>query len=51
MTGIDGNSASSAFVAAQYGLQSASEGISQAASSIAQRTAEDAVAQAQSELL
>ena len=47
MTGIDGNSASSAFVAAQYGLQSASEGISQAASSIAQRTAEDAVAPAQ----
>ena len=47
MTGIDGNSASSAFVAAQYGLQSASEGISQASSSIAQRTAEDAVAPAQ----
>ena len=37
MTGVDGNSASSAFVAAQYGLQSASEGISQASSSIAQR--------------
>ena len=45
MTGIDG--VGSAFAAAQYGLQSASDGISQAASNIAQRTAEDAVAPAQ----
>tara|TARA_Y200000002_G_scaffold380534_1_gene392234 strand:- start:607 stop:918 length:312 start_codon:yes stop_codon:yes gene_type:complete len=45
MTGIDG--VGSAFAAAQYGLQSASDGISQAASNIAQRTAEDAIAPAQ----
>ncbi|GFD93454.1 hypothetical protein KUL156_05740 [Alteromonas sp. KUL156] len=47
MTSIDGLGAGSAFAAAQYGLQSASDGISQAASNIAQRTAEDAVAPAQ----
>ncbi|MCG7635751.1 MULTISPECIES: hypothetical protein [unclassified Alteromonas] len=47
MTSIDGLSAGSAFAAAQYGLQNASDGISQAASNIAQRTAEDAVAPAQ----
>ena len=45
MTGIDG--VGSAFAAAQYGLQSASDGISQAASNIAQRTAEDVSAPAQ----
>ena len=47
MTNIDGFGAGSAFAAAQYGLQNASDGITQAASSIAQRTAEDAVAPAQ----
>ncbi len=47
MTSIDGLSAGSAFAAAQYGLQSASDGVSQAAANIAQRTAEDAVAPAQ----
>ncbi len=47
MTSIDGLGAGSAFAAAQYGLQNASDGISQAASNIAQRTAEDAVAPAQ----
>ena len=45
MTGIDG--VGSAFAAAQYGLQSASDGISQASANIAQRTAEDAIAPAQ----
>ena len=47
ITSSDGLSAGSAFAAAQYGLQNASDGISQAASNIAQRTAEDAVAPAQ----
>ncbi|WP_202941465.1 hypothetical protein [Alteromonas macleodii] len=47
MTSVDGLGAGSAFAAAQYGLQNASDGISQAASNIAQRTAEDAVAPAQ----
>ena len=47
MTNIDGLSAGSAFAAAQYGLQSASDGVSQAAANIAQRTAEDAIAPAQ----
>ena len=48
MTSVDSLGAGSAFAAAQYGLQSASDGISQAASNIAQRTAEeDAVAPAQ----
>ncbi|MBT3135312.1 hypothetical protein KL866_09385 [Alteromonas sp. ALT199] len=47
MTSIDGLGASSAFAAAQYGLQSASDGISQASANIAQRTAEDAIAPAQ----
>ena len=46
MTNIDGLSAGSAFAAAQYGLQSASDGVSQAAANIAQRTAEDAIAPA-----
>ncbi|WP_394222234.1 hypothetical protein [Alteromonas gracilis] len=40
MTSID-NSAGSAFLAGQYGLQNASDGIAQAASNIAQRTAEE----------
>lgn len=47
MASIDGIGAGSAFAAAQYGLQNASEGISQAASSIAQRTVEDAASPAQ----
>ena len=47
MTSIDGLGAGSAFAAAQYGLQTASDGVSQAASNIAQRTAEDAMAPAQ----
>ena len=47
MASIDGIGAASAFTAAQYGLQNASEGISQAASSIAQRTVEDAASPAQ----
>jgi hypothetical protein len=40
MTSINGASVNSAFLAGQYGLQNASDGITQAASSIAQRTAE-----------
>ncbi|WP_338519397.1 hypothetical protein [Alteromonas gracilis] len=40
MTSINGASVNSAFLAGQYGLQNASDGITQAASNIAQRTAE-----------
>ena len=47
MASIDGIGAGSAFAAAQYGLQNASEGISQAASSIAQRSVEDTASPAQ----
>ncbi|AFT80272.1 hypothetical protein AMBLS11_18535 [Alteromonas macleodii str. 'Black Sea 11'] len=47
MASIDGIGAGSAFTAAQYGLQNASEGISQAASSIAQRSVEDTASPAQ----
>lgn len=47
MTSVDGLGVGSAFAAAQYGLQSANDGVSQAAANIAQRTAEDAVAPAQ----
>ena len=40
MTSINGASVNSALLAGQYGLQNASDGITQAASNIAQRTAE-----------
>ncbi|GFD89303.1 hypothetical protein LHL20_00175 [Alteromonas sp. McT4-15] len=40
MTSVSGANLNSAFLAGQYGLQNASDGITQAASNIAQRTVE-----------